>query len=637
MITITRQQTLEHSGGFNSRAVGYLNPVWYKFLQFTGEWTAIEEIGTDEVRITLVDDTGLDIMTVGKKIRFSSIDGLYDGSNIGTVLAFDDIGPTYTIDLSGVIFRGASVGGYWTDLTKYKHLRLETRLLDKDENVISKAYSSWYASSNHIGFIDLQTELRSLFYKRETPSYDDTLYKYLSGKQYVLQYRELYIESIPLVEPWISLEETILASPTRKQIKEQYGNNLMDYSLKEGDVTPSGGVGNNFVNDNFIGSLSPWLKTTENTPTIFEDWFWNPGNGGQANNSIPNALYQEVNVVAGNRRMQYQAKTGAFFGVTCEIYAFDDPALYLGVGTGDLVHSHVLDVNDEIIFDDLVTFPTNRQYVGFRFNPFSAGASGFDLLYFRFVLTAGWDDAPKGRFLERQNYPAIWSLGAQGIKKPISFILDQDSPQDFQYQMEWQDINRVAISGQTLPVYSSGPGVYCHQLPDAPAGARYVVVWATKLGDEDTRIAEEVLYELKEFCDPYVLLEYQNSLGGISHHAFMPRHNVSIIPVNEKPITSTYEYDIENSQGNLFKDGSDVRSELVLYDDFVRTADIHWVAEIKTSKQVRILFPNGAVIFCAVLSADTTYVTGTKFSKISVTVKLPNNFNPLLLQPNLAV
>ena len=640
-LSITRAQTVFHPGGYLCTSVGYLNPVWYKFLQYTAQWSSISDIGSGQVRLQLSSSTGVADLIVGGTIRFASAnDGVYSGVNTGTIVAINLVG-TNTVDLSGVTYRGTSTGGYWTNLTKYKNLRIETHIVDPDGNVLSKALSSWYAQPNHIGLIDLQTELRSLFYQHEKIPYTSALYKYVSAKEYVLEYRERYLDDLVLdiSMGWVPIDEVILACPARKQIKEQYGNNLMDYTLKYPEIIGSGGV-TNFTNPEFIASLTPWLKSTEDPTDLLNDWFWVSSNGGEAScDGVTNVLYQSVSVVAGSRRMQFRATTGAFFGVALQIWAFDNPATYLTSG-GDLVHSVTLGTNDEVISDLNITFPTNRTYVGARFSSFSAGASGFKLSYLRFINEDGYTDAPPGKWLERQSEPSMWCLGPAGVKKPISFIAETNgvAVDTIDIIMEWMNINGDILSTQVLTHNPTTVGVFSFLLYDVPnTNSRSVKVWATESGDPLIILCQPTTYKLFQFCDPYVLLEYQNSLGGISHHAFMIKHNVNLQPAREKPVTSVYEYDIENSEGNLFKDGTDWKTELTMTDEQVLTKDIPWVAEIKTSKQVRVLFPNGAIIFCVVSSTDTQWITGTKLSKITVTVRLPDNFNPLILNPNLSL
>jgi len=386
------------------------------------------------------------------------------------------------------------------------------------------------------------------------------------------------------------------------------------------------------------GSLSPWLKTTEVATDLFNDWFWSSGNGGQADGSISNAIYQSVNVTAGSRRLVFRVVTGAFFTANYEIWAFDNPATYLS--SGDLITSGTIPISSDISFDSNFTFPTNRQYVGFRFSN-GAAFQGFFLGHLSFHnAVSSIINAPPGKWLERQERPVMWCLGATGIKKPISFILDEKAVEltggGFIIKTSWYDVNETLISTVSQTPNGLIVGVYAFELPDAPANAKYAVVFARNLADTEA-IVNAKGFELRELCDPYILLEYQNSLGGLSHHAFMTKHNVNIQPSQDKPITSIYEYDIENSEGNLFKDGTDWKAEITMYDDYIPTKDLIWVAELKTSKQVRILFPNGAKIFCVVQSTDTAWITGTKFSKISVVVRIPNNFNPLILNPNLTL
>jgi len=220
-LSITRAQKVLHPGGYPCTAIGYLNPVWYKFLQYTAQWSGISDIGSGQVRLQLSSSTGVADLIVGGTIRFASAnDGIYSGVNTGIILAINFVG-TNTVDLSGVTYRGTSSGGYWTNLTKYKNLRIETRVTDSAGNVLSKALSSWYAQPNHIGLIDLQTELRSLFYQREKYPYIEDLYKYVSAKEYILEYRERYLDDFILDTSmgWIQVNEVILACPTRKQIR----------------------------------------------------------------------------------------------------------------------------------------------------------------------------------------------------------------------------------------------------------------------------------------------------------------------------------------------------------------------------------------------------------------------------------
>jgi len=789
-ILVTRKQTLNHIGGYPSTAVGYLNPVWYKFIQYTGEWDTIESLAAGQVRLQLSSSVGVVDLVVGGTLRFASgTDGIYSGLDVGVIVAINLVG-TNTVDLSGVTYRGLSSGGYWTNLTKYKNLRIETRLQDFNGNTISKARSTWYAQPNHFALVDLSSELKSLFYEREHLPYNSD-YQYLSAKQYILQYRERFIGDLIVDDEtgWLTTSELILASPSRKQIKEQYGNNLLDYSLKPPGVASAGGVANNFANFNFEGTLAPWLKTTETPTDLYSNWFWSPANGGAANCAIDNLLYQSVGVTAGSRRLRFQIQTGAFFVANYEVWAFDDPATYLS--TGDLILSASQAISSLIAYDSNYTFPTNRQYVGWRF---SNGISfcDFTLHYFLFgnALTA-IINAPPGKFLERQSLPIMyshtvesmsplinpdflvsalpwkttpniagrnwyWSAGTGGVgimflpnaapidaaspflyqevnakpggvfrmvikaaqfpllggdlmfeiwafddpdnveatgtllegisnfgtsvpadftkfitiregakylgfrtnhgdqsdvsldsvtifqpilAKPISYIIDHKGVElmfpSFDLHADWQNVNGVLLSHEVKTVSFPDVGVFATNIEESPAGSKYVSVWATMTGDPTKIVATPTRYKIMPLCEPYILLEYQNSLGGFSQHAFMIRHNVNLQPSIDKPITSIYEYDIENSEGNLFKDGTDWKSEITMYDDFILTSDLVWVAEIKTSKQVRILFPNGASIFCVVSSTDTSWITGTKYSKIVVTVRIPDNFNPLLINPEL--
>lgn len=269
-------------GALTSLTVGYLNPVWYRLRQYSSTFTAVADLGGGVLRVTGTAPS------INDKIRLSG--AKYDGTLVATVTAV----AVGTFDVTGLVFLGTD-SGHYVNTTQHQNLHVQTRLVSWDElTVVSKAISSWFGAPNLLVLIDLQSEILSIAYQREAVDYSLSEYINKSLLQYRLQYREvLWLPNgTQSIGPWVSINENVTSAPARKQIKEKYGNNLLEYILRES--------AQQYINYDFNGSLAPWLKTN---PATF-DWEWSDYLGGTAAVfNLPTAndtsvLYQRVPIVA---------------------------------------------------------------------------------------------------------------------------------------------------------------------------------------------------------------------------------------------------------------------------------------------------------------------------------------------------
>jgi hypothetical protein len=506
----------------------------------------------------------------------------------------------------------------FTDIWSIELLDMNTVLLASTK-ILSKTNSSWFPSPNLLGYVDLQSELRSLFYNRDTLDYN-SLYQVLnSARPFQFQYREIYWDrnNVKVVGTWVDINENCLAVPARKQLKEQWGNNLIEYVLKTPDTLGAGVQ--DFINGEFNDSLSPWLETPE---SAFYPWYYF---SGQARHSyyFSKALYQEVNVQSGLRRLNFDAINPSSYAITIEVWAFNDPNTYQTTGT--LVYSNPIPPGTTLFFNQELTFP-NAVYVGFRVD----GELYLDNCSFPDAQITG---GTPGKFLERFIEPVIWG----DVPAPVSFCIDKNSEAlipDLSMHIDWLDHNGIVISSKDDQLGALRQGAYTYLIKDVPPNAVKGLIYAYVTGNLPNVVSEVLTFRRKEFCSPAIMLEWQNSLGGFDQHVFGIRQEVTL-QGTDAPVVQVYEPDIENSQGDLFRDGVPNQSTLLLYDDFVPTSEVIWLHELKTSRQVRVIFPNGTTIYCVVADTQTTLRTRTTYTQFTVTIRLPDNFNPSLIDTEL--
>lgn len=225
--SITRTQK-KSSGSGSSTTIGYLNPIWYSFTIWTDTFTSTTYLGSDTLSVVATISPA-----VGDKIRIASDDGKLDGVAVGTVTV---AGTTFQLKFT-VVLPATTGPGKLVNLTNYRGQYLETQLMDwTGTTAIGKALSSWFPSPNLTGIIDIQSEVLSLAYRREFVSYVLPFYTSQSAFKFRFRVREVYFNAAGtrINSGFTNVAEDILAIPARKQIKEAYGNNLLEYVLKGG-------------------------------------------------------------------------------------------------------------------------------------------------------------------------------------------------------------------------------------------------------------------------------------------------------------------------------------------------------------------------------------------------------------------
>lgn len=252
-VNIIRSQQ-KAQGGFNCNTVGYLNPVWYTFQQYSHTFTSVTGEPIGAIRLYMPSTVGI---AIGDKIRYAG--GPYDGVKTGTVVA---LSANVYIDVDNSIFLGTA-SGTLTNLSALRNLGVETELYDWLTNyTISKATSFWQTRPNLIGTIDIQSELRSLYYAARESGIilsPISFVKHVSAGRFKLRFRESWLDSANVVQKtaWADINEDGLAISARKALKESNGNNMIDYVLKSLVLTNDLPI---FANPGFDGGLQPWVN-----------------------------------------------------------------------------------------------------------------------------------------------------------------------------------------------------------------------------------------------------------------------------------------------------------------------------------------------------------------------------------------
>jgi len=100
--------------------------------------------------------------------------------------------------------------------------------------------------------------------------------------------------------------------------------------------------------------------------------------------------------------------------------------------------------------------------------------------------------------------------------------------------------------------------------------------------------------------------------------------------VENRQVSKKYDYDIEQSRGNIYKDESPRQISVICQDDFVTQDNFNWLTEIHGSKQLRILFPNGQYCFAVATTNNASSNTKKVYSNFVVELLLPEEFNPFI-------
>ena len=754
MIDILRSQarTVE---GYVSAAIGYLNPIWYTFRQYSHTFTSITDLGVNGIRVFLPSTAG---MVTGQKVRISG--GSYDGTQVGTITA---ISVNVSIDITGVTFRGTA-SGFLVNLSAFRNLGVESELLDPVTGLsISKATSTWASKPDLTGTIDVQSEIRSLFYsKREVPfvTVYGVILKNITTGTFKLRYRETYLDTSNVVQKgsWITIAEDCVAVPARKQIQETYGNNLIDFSIKN-QITKQV-----LFNPDFSAGLDSWdtfASSADDVPwddarpsfltarckVTNDEQFLDPGcdetiatnylqaGAGSGFNNISGAF--QVVIPAGGSSASIQNKkqvipVNRVFWAAVQLTGISSTgnALTVHLGRYNAAGTLLAPISSHPFTDNNVLFltigffvPTSTEYFGLYVTNAGGTSSTVTLEVFARVkrsaalsqtaklggsfsgaksviinaqerlgelVTAlqlwGSDTAdvypgnvlyqnqtptiaipspiavtfatarqrlgavvfsnvdypinylnvaglPGGQFLTRFKRLRKW----KGVPRTIGYLFDgvlSFGPQLQLYQYAFSKGVRTTIRVATQSVTSADVGVYQFVLADDPNAEYYGFdIYSPSAGA--FLIQSNLLMDSLDLCKPSVVLEWQNSLGGFDQWAFKRRIDLSLAPGEVSPSTERYDPDIEISKGNLDRDSVDSQITLSLYDDFVPTGDVLALDGLKKSKSVKIIFPSGNIVYVVPVIETTTINVRARYTKVSVTVQLPRNFDPTLIDPTL--
>jgi hypothetical protein len=467
MATDILRTQLKTASGYNSLVVGYLNPVWYTFRQYTHTFTGITEPVPGILVVTMPSTA---FLVAGHLVRISG--GSYDGTQVGTISA---VNGNVHMDVTGITFRG-NASGYFIDVTLIRNLGMETRMVDPTSgNVISRATSFWTAGPNLTGIMDLQSELKSLFYgNRETPviASGPSLYRHITFGTYKLQWRESFIDinNVPQKGTYADIAENVIVTPSRKQLKELYGNNLLDFLVKD----PTGG-------------------------------------------------------------------------------------------------------------------------------------------------------APIGKFLTSFLNPRMWGTQARSI----SFVLGTSN---YGTTTRVQQVAYTAAGGSLGVVFNDysnlTPGIYSWVMTYVPNAAYYLVDVRTPAA---LKLVKEIRVNAVDICNPYIGVEWENSLGGFDQWVFQRAIEVAMEPGASPVISERYDPDIENSKGNLYRDSVDLQETITVFDDNVPTGDLVFLDSLKKSKQVRLFLTGGGYIVVVPTGSTTVGAVRNKVNRITVQLQMPRNFNPQVL------
>lgn len=750
MINILRSQakTVE---GYISTAIGYLNPVWYTFRQYTHTFTVVGQVDSVTMSLTMPATTGI---VNGHKIRISG--GPYDGVEVGTVTA---VAPT-SINFTGMVFRGTAAG-YLVNLTVYRNLSLESELLDPITGLsISKATSLWATKPDLTGNIDVQSELRSLFYsKQEVPAVTayGVILKNITTGLFKLRYRETYLDTSNIVQKgsWTTIAEDCVGVPARKQIQEAYGNNLIDWSIKNQSTkqvlfNPDFNDGlEQWKAEDIYASDSPWDDSQPSfavarCKVTDAEQFLDPkcddavsvgynqaGTGGW----VTGAGEFETTITAGglsavifNRKELQVTEQWAILnligttatGNSVRIYAgrYDVAGTLIGsigfydaADNGTQVHWPILftpgagqylgiyvvnnggvpctfalrtfvrvkgaqSLTQPVKMGGLIsgaktfrmTVPERIGEIGFDFQVYAtdtkAAAGAGEGIYQNIVPVAALpssftytvttprsrlgftvlsnvdvrvnyfnvDGVPPGKLLTRFSRLRKW----KGVPRTVGYLFDGVvgfGPQLQVIQYAYNSIGDYIGTARlaTQNIAATDVGVYQFILADDPNASFYLIDIVSPTAG--VGLCEQKYIDAVDLCQPGIVLEWQNSMGGFDQWGFTRKIDIAMEPGKTPDITESYDPDIENSKGTLSRDGVDTQGTFTVYDDFVPTEYVVAFDELKKSKLVKLLWANGSFIYVVPVTLSTMFTSRAKFTQVMVTLRMPRNFNPNLAVP----
>jgi hypothetical protein len=238
------------------------------------------------------------------------------------------------------------------------------------------------------------------------------------------------------------------------------------------------------------------------------------------------------------------------------------------------------------------------------------------------------------------------ALAPSPLRRSITFSVDTSSELSASgavVQLTFLDSNRRYLGqaqGQPwqmdLPA-SIGAGLYSFLIEPGifPAGTAFVQAAITRNPSTSDYLTEIKTLRVEQACSPFVVVEWENALGGFDQWIFSRRIFTRATSDTPPAITERYDPDIENSQGNIYRDESGVQLSLSMADEFVPFDEVPWLDEVKRSKTVSVIFENGVKTYCVPTSDTTAFDTRTSYVNFALTLRLPAGFNPRLIDSSI--
>lgn len=595
----TQQKT---EGLVDSTTVGFLNPVWYLFKQYTGTYTAVVD-SLGNIILSTPSTAGIE---VGDQIQFAG--GVYDGIVVGRVLSFvTDV----SITIEDYEFLGDD-SGYFINKTKYKQIHIQTRLLrtgtlppDFTNGDFASGGSGWseYAGG---GTWVYGTGYANFAYAGGAVGLTNSKGLYRTGV-FALNIGDVIRVDITRNSSSATVNNIFFAQVgTSTVISNVEAANTGTFYFTITQAVTAGMLVMNYDHniDYDVTLISRVAVAGIPVSTYPSSWFGNPDMNVLVDiSSELFSIFSEKDQLNYSNTHQQLMSSGIYSLQYREVYWDEDLVKQTGAWT---------DISEDV----LALFGGKQIKEEYGNN------------YLEYINRSV---LPYGKFLTRMINPVI----TRGYPYPVTFIIDPNNPvTDVLANLVWLPINQApTISSEELILGDLDAGVWTLFTTTPPATAKYVAI-NLEQGVEISMTAYKT-YKIVDYCPGMVVIEWKNKLGGFDQYPFHNKNSPVEILSQEKEVTKRYEYDIENSNGSLSKAGSNKRFSITVSANYVDMEDVPFLHEIKSSEQVRVVFPDLSTINVVVTQLTTPIQAGAKKDNFSITLRFPDDFDPTLIDPTL--
>ena len=237
------------------------------------------------------------------------------------------------------------------------------------------------------------------------------------------------------------------------------------------------------------------------------------------------------------------------------------------------------------------------------------------------------DDTSK--LLTKFKNPIIWC----DWLRTVYFVIDDNYQNrfdllDLNVVQQGTDINKGLIGAPTITPFPIEASLQEYVFQSEDVGSKFQRVFLQD--NSGVQISEFIYYERRVSCEPQIMLQWRNSLGGYDQHLFMLdtlfNRNVTEGLTGQKSI----EEDIENVARTETRIPLHWFQEAILTEENLTFDQVRALQEIKSSPQVSVYLDKAGTkqVFVVVnnLFATEDNNKDTNFD-LSVQIKFPNDFD----------